>query len=261
MTGRGQVQRWLRGGLAALLIFQAGCSAANRPNWLQEPGWNKPWSYRSGVAAGICSALGAGSGVGIQQARTSCATITVSSNPPSKSCSSISDSDSSTFWVWGALIGAASGALLCGVLGHVFLDPAEPVDVPPPPPPLLAEAAPPPAPPVSKRIVLRGVNFDFNSSTLRPDSIPVLDQAAALLRENGSVDVRVEGYTDDVGGEAYNQALSVRRAETVYTYLVNHGVVPERLRVEGFGESRPVASNATDVGRAQNRRVELKVAP
>ena len=171
-------------------------------------------------------------------------------------CQSISDSNDSTFWVWGALIGAASGAVLCGVLGHVFLDPAARRGRG------LAAAADarahPAAPPVTKqRIVLRGVNFDFNSATSVPTSRPVLDQAADLLKANPGVQVRVEGHTDSIGSEEYNQALSVRRAEAVYRYLVNRGVDPERFTVEGFGKSESVASNDTEAGRAQNRRVEL----
>ncbi|MDX2170094.1 MAG: OmpA family protein [Deltaproteobacteria bacterium] len=258
MTGRGQRHRWGRGALALLLLVHAGCSAASRPSWLQEPGWNKPWSYRSGVAAAVCAAIGAGAGVGVQQARTSCSRVTVNGQS-FENCSSIGDSDSNTFWLWGALIGAASGAVLCGILGHVFLDPAEVVE--PPPPPVVAEAAPAPPPPVAKRIVLRGVGFDFNSATLRPDALPVLDQAALLLKENPDIAVRVEGHTDNVGSAEYNLKLSVRRAEAVYRYLVNQGIDPERLRVEGFGLTRPVASNDTESGRAQNRRVELQVVP
>ena len=160
---RCRASRLLRGLLAALLLVQAGCSAANRPGWLQEPGWNKPWTYRSGVASAVCAAIGAGAGVGIQQARTSCATVDRRTASASQNCQSICDSNDDTFWLWGALIGAASGAVLCGVLGHVFLDPASRSPVEPPPPPLPPEpdAA---APPVQQRIVLRGVNFDFNSS-------------------------------------------------------------------------------------------------
>ena len=250
---RCRASRLLRGLLAALLLAQAGCSAANRPGWLQEPGWNKPWTYRSGVASAVCAAIGAGAGVGIQQARTSCATATVNGQSV-KNCQSISDSNDDTFWLWGALIGAASGAVLCGVLGHVFLDPAaepEPVT----PPPLLPE--PTPAPAVRQRIVLRGVNFDFNSSVVRPESRPVLDEAATLLKQNPGVHVVVKGYTDSIGSAEYNQVLSVRRAEAVYRYLVNLGVDPERLTVEGFGKTNPIASNDTEEGRAQNRRVEL----
>jgi outer membrane protein OmpA-like peptidoglycan-associated protein len=70
-----------------------------------------------------------------------------------------------------------------------------------------------------------------------------------------------EGHTDAIGSDAYNQSLSERRAEAVRRYLINGGITPERIRTEGFGESRPVASNETDEGRAQNRRVELRVLP
>ena len=67
----------------------------------------------------------------------------------------------------------------------------------------------------------------------------------------------MKGFTDSIGSAEYNQALSLRRAEAVYRYLVNQGVDPERLTVEGFGKTNPVASNDTEAGRAQNRRVEL----
>jgi outer membrane protein OmpA-like peptidoglycan-associated protein len=242
--------------LALVLLLQWGCSAANRPGWLAEPGWNKPWTYRSGVAAGVCALIGAGAGVGVQDARRGCSTVTVDGQRI-QTCDSLSDSSDSTFWLWGALIGAAAGAVLCGLLGHVFLDPAPAVEYVPPPPPIV-EAVPTPAPVVIKqRIVLRGVNFDFNSSDIRPTSRPVLDEAADILKANPGVDVRVEGHTDSIGSEEYNRALSVRRAEAVYRYLVNRGVDPERFTVEGLGEGNPIASNDTEAGRAQNRRVEL----
>lgn len=260
MMRRGHGGRLLRTACVVLLLVQAGCSAANRPSWLHEPGWNKPWTYRSGVAAAVCAAIGAGAGVGIQEGRTSCATVQLSGGQTVKDCTSISDSDEGTFWLWGALIGAASGALLCGLLGHVFLDPPVEAQVPPPPPPM-EEPVAAPVPEVKQRIVLRGVTFDFDSSTLRPDAFPVLDQAALLLKENPDVMISVDGFTDSVGSQAYNKALSIRRAEEVYRYLVNRGVDPERLGVQGFGMANPVASNDTEAGRAQNRRVELNPKP
>jgi outer membrane protein OmpA-like peptidoglycan-associated protein len=135
--------------------------------------------------------------------------------------------------------------------------------VPPPAPPVRAEAPPPPppAPPVKKRIVLRGVHFDFDKATIRPDARPVLDEAIGILRQEGVVAVVAEGHTDSVGSPAYNQTLSERRAESVRLYLVNGGIEAGRVRTEGFGESQPVASNETAEGRAQNRRVELRVLP
>jgi outer membrane protein OmpA-like peptidoglycan-associated protein len=137
---------------------------------------------------------------------------------------------------------------------HRFLPPPPA----PPPPPAVAEA-PPPAPAVTKKLILRGVNFDFDKATLRPDAIPILDEAARTLKTESSLLVSVEGHTDSRGTDEYNQALSVRRATTVRNYLSEHGVDAGRLTVVGHGESRPVASNDTDDGRAQNRRVELLV--
>jgi len=131
-------------------------------------------------------------------------------------------------------------------------------DAVPPPPPPVAQAAPPP-PPAKKKIVLRSVHFDFDKATLKADAKPILDEAVQVLKQEGSVDIIVEGHTDSVGTEQYNLGLSRRRAETVRTYLVEHGIVRSRITAEGLGESKPVASNDTADGRAQNRRVELHV--
>lgn len=131
---------------------------------------------------------------------------------------------------------------------------------PPPPPPPRAEAPPPPpAPPVKRKIVLRGVNFDFNKATIRADARPVLDEAIRALQDERDVNVAVEGHTDAIGSDAYNERLSERRANAVADYLVHGGIARSRMSVQGFGESRPVASNTTEDGRAQNRRVELHV--
>jgi len=125
------------------------------------------------------------------------------------------------------------------------------------------EAAPAPeaAAPVKKRLVLRGVNFDFDKATIRPDARPVLDEAVRTLKQAGDISVAVEGHTDSRGTVEYNQGLSIRRAQAVADYLVARGIARSRLRVDGYGETRPVASNDTDDGRAQNRRVELSVIP
>jgi OOP family OmpA-OmpF porin len=137
-----------------------------------------------------------------------------------------------------------------------FGSPAAPPPPPPPPPPPVAPA-PAPADDCG-RIVLRGVNFAFDSAEIDPASSVVLDAAADQLRECPSVNVRVEGHTDSVGSDAYNQGLSERRAEGVQSHLISRGVAASRLTAVGFGESQPVASNDTDEGRALNRRVELK---
>jgi len=129
---------------------------------------------------------------------------------------------------------------------------------PPPAPPPLAQAPPPP-PPVKQKIVLRGVNFDFDKSAIRPDARPVLDEAIQILKQYGNVSVICQGYTDSIGSQEYNMKLSLRRANAVRDYLVAGGIAASRIAVEGFGKSDPVASNDTADGRAQNRRVELRV--
>jgi outer membrane protein OmpA-like peptidoglycan-associated protein len=116
-----------------------------------------------------------------------------------------------------------------------------------------------PVPPVQKRIVLRGVHFDFDKATIRKEARPILDEAIATLQREGTVSVVAEGHTDSRGSDTYNQTLSLRRATAVRDYLVAGGIGSSRIQVQGFGESRPVASNDTDDGRAQNRRVELRV--
>jgi outer membrane protein OmpA-like peptidoglycan-associated protein len=136
---------------------------------------------------------------------------------------------------------------------HHFLPPPPVVAEAPPPPP------PPPAPPAKKKIVLRGVNFDFDKSNIRPDAQPILDEAISTLKEYKDITLSVDGYTDGIGTEAYNQKLSVRRAQAVADYLAKGGIAASRMTVRGFGKSNPVASNDTAEGRAENRRVELKI--
>jgi OOP family OmpA-OmpF porin len=129
---------------------------------------------------------------------------------------------------------------------------------PPAPPPRPVAPAPAPAPDTCGRIVLRGVNFAFDKSDIDAASAVVLDAAAEQLQECPNVAVRVEGHTDWIGTDAYNQGLSERRAEAVRSHLVSRGVSASRLTAVGYGESQPIASNETDEGRALNRRVELK---
>lgn len=108
-------------------------------------------------------------------------------------------------------------------------------------------------------IELPNVYFDFDESTIRPRGKEVLDDAAELLQNNERVVVEVAGHTDSIGTDAYNQDLSQRRADSVKDYLVSQGVNASRLETQGYGESRPIATNETDEGRQQNRRVELVV--
>jgi OOP family OmpA-OmpF porin len=148
--------------------------------------------------------------------------------------------------------GAVGGALLGALIGHCLMDQGAALAPPPPPP------APAPAP-VQKKIILRGVNFDFDKANIRPDAAPILKEAATILKDNATLKVSVEGHTDAKGSDDYNLKLSMRRAAAVKAFLVKEGVAEGRLSTRGLGESQPVASNETDDGRAQNRRVELKV--
>lgn len=104
---------------------------------------------------------------------------------------------------------------------------------------------------------LKGVNFDNDSATLRADASTTLDQAAESLKSWGNVKVEVAGHTDSRSSDAYNMSLSQNRANAVRDYLVGKGIAADRLTAKGYGESQPVADNATEDGRAQNRRVEL----
>lgn len=121
-------------------------------------------------------------------------------------------------------------------------------------------AQPPPPPPAPvRRIVLRGVNFDFDSAAIRPDAQVILDAALEQLQANPGVRVRITGHTDSTGPEQYNQGLSEQRARAVLDYFVSKGLGRDRFDATGAGEGSPVADNATRDGRAQNRRVELEV--
>lgn len=107
---------------------------------------------------------------------------------------------------------------------------------------------------------LTGINFKFDSSVIEPSSSDILDRAVASLNEAKDVAVRIEGHCDSTGSDAYNQLLSERRANAVRDYLVAHGIAAQRLSVVGKGEGQPAASNDTEEGRYQNRRVEFRVA-
>ncbi len=106
-------------------------------------------------------------------------------------------------------------------------------------------------------VALYGLHFDFNRATLQLGSGPLLDRIAALLREQPALKIEVQGHTDNVGSDAYNQTLSEARAETVLKALVARGTAPARLTARRYGKSTPIADNDTPEGRAKNRRVEL----
>ena len=106
-------------------------------------------------------------------------------------------------------------------------------------------------------LVLKDVNFEFDSATLTSEAENILDDVAAKLSSNESVNVRLEGYTDSVGSASYNKDLSQRRADSVKDYLVSKGVNADSITTYGYGEQNPIATNETAAGRAENRRVEL----
>jgi outer membrane protein OmpA-like peptidoglycan-associated protein len=156
----------------------------------------------------------------------------------------------------GTGIGVAAGALIgygiCALMPERQVAQAAP---PPPPPP------PPAAPVVKKKIVLPGVSFALNSATLSAGATAVIDrEVVPIMREHPDLTVKVEGFTDSSGAAQYNQALSERRARAVRDHLMAAaGISGSRIEAAGYGAAQPVASNDTADGRAENRRVEIKV--
>jgi outer membrane protein OmpA-like peptidoglycan-associated protein len=109
----------------------------------------------------------------------------------------------------------------------------------------------------SGRARLYGILFDTDSARIRPESKPTLDEVVRLLSSEPKWSLTIEGHTDATGTASHNQTLSEQRASSVKEYLVEKGIDAKRLTAVGFGQSKPVADNATELGRAQNRRVEL----
>jgi outer membrane protein OmpA-like peptidoglycan-associated protein len=103
------------------------------------------------------------------------------------------------------------------------------------------------------------VFFDFDKDDLQPESFPELSRAVSLMKSNPKMQVEIAGYTDAKGSDAYNIDLSQRRATSVRDYLVKHGIEKNRITAKGYGKEQPIASNDTDEGRAENRRVEFVV--
>lgn len=104
------------------------------------------------------------------------------------------------------------------------------------------------------------VLFDFGKATLRPEAREKLAKISGIVISHPGLRLEVEGHTDSIGSDEFNQKLSEQRAESARRYLQDAGISPDNLAARGFGESRPVASNDTDAGRRQNRRVELVVS-
>ena len=106
-----------------------------------------------------------------------------------------------------------------------------------------------------------GITFPVDSYAIQPQFQQTLNEVARTLGTYNQTYIDVLGHTDSTGSDAYNQTLSVNRAQSVADYLSARGVARARIGVRGFGETQPIATNATEAGRAQNRRVEIKVVP
>ena len=136
---------------------------------------------------------------------------------------------------------------------------------PPPPPVVVAEAAPAPAPapapvPTSEKVSYSAdAFFDFDKAVLKPAGKAALDDLSSKLGDMNLEVIIAVGHTDSIGTDAYNQKLSIRRAEAVKTYLKEKGVEENRIYTEGKGETQPEADNKSSEGRAKNRRVEIEV--
>ncbi len=128
-----------------------------------------------------------------------------------------------------------------------------PAPVAPPPPP-------PPAPPAATKVTYAAdAFFDFDKAVLKPEGKAKLDDLVGKVKDINLEVIIAVGHTDSVGADAYNQKLSVHRAEAVKAYLVSKGIEKNRVYTEGKGEKQPVADNKTSEGRAKNRRVEIEV--
>ena len=139
-----------------------------------------------------------------------------------------------------------------------------PAPTPEPAPAPRADPTPPaPTPkpkPVAEKVTFAAdVLFDFDKSVIKPEGKSKLDDLAAKVRGINLEVVIAIGHADSIGSDAYNQKLSVRRAEAVKAYLVSKGIEGNRVYTEGKGEKQPVASNKTKEGRAKNRRTEIEV--
>ena len=130
---------------------------------------------------------------------------------------------------------------------------------PPAPAPKPPAAKPAPKPVKEKVTMAADAHFDFDKSALKPEGKAKLDDLVGKLKAVNLEVIIAIGHTDSIGSNAYNQKLSVRRANAVKAYLVSKGIEANRIYTEGKGETQPVASNKTKEGRAKNRRVEIEV--
>lgn len=157
------------------------------------------------------------------------------------------------------LVAAGVGYLLCKTEEEPKPMP-QPVEPTPAPEPPMATPVPEPTKPDACTTVMRleGVRFANDSSDITPEAAAALSDTVVALQSCPERRASLNAYTDSSGSDAYNQALSQRRADSVRMYLIEQGIDASRLDAQGLGETNPVADNGTPEGRAENRRVEIQ---
>ena len=113
---------------------------------------------------------------------------------------------------------------------------------------------------IGEATILKNIFYETGSAELKTDSKSELERIAIFLNANPTVKVELSGHTDNVGDKIFNQKLSEKRAQSVYSYLIANGISADRLSFKGYGDSKPVASNDSEEGRKLNRRTEMMVA-
>jgi OOP family OmpA-OmpF porin len=146
----------------------------------------------------------------------------------------------------------------------VVVPPPAPAPIVVPPPAPAPVVVPPPAPAPKPVIIEKGrqtlnVKFDFDKSIIKKNYYQDIDNLAQVMKDYPDLNIVIEGHTDSVGTAAYNKKLSQQRAEAVKKYMVENGIDTNRLKAQGFGKNKPIASNKTKEGRQKNRRVEAAV--
>ncbi len=161
------------------------------------------------------------------------------------------------FWTPATAAKGCDGALVAAAPAPAPAPVARPAA---PPPPAAAAPKPAPQPPAATKVTYAAdAFFDFDKSVLKPEGKAKLDDLVGKVKGINLEVIIAVGHTDSIGTDAYNQRLSVRRAEAVKAYLVSKGIEKNRVYTEGKGEKQPVADNKTAEGRAKNRRVEIEV--